>query len=435
MLKYIIFLLNLFYQFRLIDNKELDYSNLNNILLVVEFIDKYFLIVKILIKDNSLMNNFKFRMFLKDILNKKLDLIIVNNDLNLLNKFIFYSNEFKYCFLSYKKDLLNYNPNTYFKVFNSKIYMINFYSNLHYLDFKNSNDNKSFRIYLIDKTFYNDFLKLSNNNPLFLFDFYLSYFNNNDKKQLKSIKNYNLKEFKFSNILDKTNNYYFKLRIDYDLNKFNQDNDYLLYLIDYFYSYEFLNNSKNYIDFLIEFLKFLEFNNYKLEFDLNSNICNNSKYYLDLVLSLNPNSNGIYHLNLDKKIKVNKSNDIIKSNVKNLLNNIHLNSNQFRMNIKLKRILINRIKSIDNTKDFRIVINDLIYLYELFNLNNHNLFFNDYLNLLELRYSNINSKVYNFKTFEKIYYKNSKNKKVEKIQLKKNNELYSLNKDLIIYNK
>lgn len=321
----------------------------------------------LLLRIKSFNQNPMFKKVLIDILINQNKYVIINDNEKIL-KLIYFLNEFKDYRISYKKHLLNFNTKSEFKSFKiHKLYMINLFKVNKPLGIKNQSDTMNIRYYIINKKLYKEFLEFIEKNPLFYFDIEKSYIYSKDKYTLKSMnyyKNNNFNHIDFNLLLEKIYDYLKLRKINYE--KFNIDNDYILYLIDIFYTYEYKKSIDIKINFVIDFLKYLDLNNL-IVIDFNKSITNNSYYssfISDLIKSNKPSKNNKPSKKTKKTVK--KDNDLILIK-KFLLNNIHFLKYPLYLN-KIKKgyykRIINDFNSIDNKKDLKKFLKDFIIFIE-----------------------------------------------------------------------
>lgn len=341
----------------------------------------------LLLRIKSFNQNPMFKKILIDILINQNKYVIINDNEKIL-KLIYYLNEFKDYKISYKKDLLNFSTKSYFKSFKiHNLYMINLFKVNKPLGIKNQSDTMNIRYYIINKKLYKEFLEFIEKNPLFYFDIEKSYIYSKDRYTLKSINYYqnnNYNHIDFDLLLEKIYDYLKLKKINYE--KFNIDNDYILYLIDTFYTYEYKKSIDIKINFVIDFLKYLDLNNL-IVIDFNKSITNDF-YYSSFINDLIKNSKPIKVNLFNEKKKIiknqNKNNDLIL--IKNfLLNNIKFLKYPIYLNSIKKnyyKTIIKDFNSIDNKKDLKKFLKDLIIFIEYQNkLKNNKYVINDIQNL------------------------------------------------------
>lgn len=248
-------------------------------------------------KFSKLIKAFKFYTKKQDNIFKYLllnldEYTVLNNKEDIL-KLIYFLNEFKGYKISYKKDLLNFNPNNYFKAFKFRnLYMLNLFSVNKPYNVSNASDTLNNRYFIIRKNLYNEYKDFINNNSLFYLDIETSYIYNQDKYQLKTINNHqekynqNFNNINFDLLLEKIYYYIDLNQVKFNQEKFNLDNDYIMYLLDKFYTYEYNQDLNIKINFVIEFLKYLDLNNLiTIEFkDLSLN--SSTSYTSDFIQNL-----------------------------------------------------------------------------------------------------------------------------------------------------
>lgn len=252
-------------------------------------------------KFSKLIKTFKFYTEKQDNIFKYLllnlnEYTVLSNKEDIL-KLIYFLNEFKDYKISYKKDLLNFNPNNYFKSFKFRnLYMINLFSVNKPYNVSNASDTLNNRYFIIKNKLYNEYKDFINNNSFFYLDIETSYIYNKDKYQLKTINNHkekynqNFNNVNFDLLLEKIYYYIDLNQVKFNQEKFNLDNDYIMYLLDKFYTYEYNQDLNIKINFVIEFLKYLDLNNLiTIEFkDLS---LNSTSYTSDFIQNLIKNYN------------------------------------------------------------------------------------------------------------------------------------------------
>lgn len=248
-------------------------------------------------------NQYKIKPILNFIIMNKKDYIIINDIEKNLNFFKYLQN-IGY-FISYKKDLLNFNKGNYSKLIKCNDYSIYKKAPIIFIHLKTLTHDKDNRYFIIPEVMYNDYKALSNiscikkdiHNDYIYYD--KSYLYHNKGGKIRTKNNYNIKTINRSKLIECLNQYYNYVYVNDNTykNMFIINDEYTDYLnLDIF---SLLHDYFSYYHKKISIIEFLNQYNIDIINDLektNNNEYDNSTYYkvfinndLKIIKSLNIN--------------------------------------------------------------------------------------------------------------------------------------------------